>query len=629
MKHNYPYLNDSKFLREVDELTNKEQFVKITVLDWNENPIQDIQGYTTGGSINLDGGSAVRRTANLSLVVDEPTNDFTRIEQLLTINKKIDLQVGYTNTTDKYTDYPIIWYPQGVYVVFNPSFSHNTSSLSMSMQLKDKMCLLNGDVGGVIPASVVLNEREDIDEKGNVIIVQPTFYQIIQEVVNHFGGEQLGKILISDVPLKVKQVMKWTGTQPLYGKRTVDNQWYFTLTETEGYIEYPYGRDIGYIYTDFIYLGELIANAGDSVCTILDKIKNTLGNFEYFYDIEGNFVFREIKNYLNTTEATTLLEQMNNNSEYLIDITRGKSVYSFNDGILVTSYSNSPQFNNIKNDFVVWGLRQGVDGLKLPIRFHLAIDEKPAVGNLYDVVFYEDESGLKKVRRPVEGDTDIKTVKATDWRSQLYLQGVYSERYAVDSNYYYTELNNEWLKVYDLVNQSFLPDKKANPYEMDFFLDFIDTSAAVGEFSVKNIGRRTKVVNDDSINCLFEPEIPDVIIIKPSSIEEGEDPNIKEAQAKGQPWSRVSSEIYDKLALGGTYNSAYNLIKDLLYQYTNYNETIQMQTIPIFHLEPNSRISVKDVKSGINGDFIIKNLSIPLSVNGTMSVSAIKALTKI
>jgi hypothetical protein len=507
------------------------------------------------------------------------------------------------------------------------------------MQLKDKMCLLNGDVGGVIPASVVFNEREDIDEKGNTIIVQPTIYQIIQEVVNHFGGEQLGKILISDVPLRIKQVMKWTGTSPLYGKEIVDEQsskkyWSFTLTPPpegeKGYIEYPSGRDIGYIYTDFIYLGELIANAGDSVCTVLDKIKNALGNFEYFYDIEGNFVFREIKNYLNTTEATTLLEQINNNSEYLIDITRGKSVYSFNDGILVTSYSNSPQFNNIKNDFVVWGLRQSVDGLKLPIRFHLAIDEKPTVGDLYEVVFYEDETGLKKVRRPVEGDTDIKTVKATDWRSQLYLQGVYSERYAVDSNYYYTELNNEWLKVYDLVNQSFWPDKKANPYEMDFFLDFIDTSAAVGEFSVKNIGRRTKVVNDDSINCLFEPKIPDVIIIKSRSMEEGdEDPNIKEAQDKGQSWSRVSSEIYDKLALGGTYNSAYNLIKDLLYQYTNYNETIQIQSIPIFHLEPNTRIEVRDIESGINGDYMIKNMSIPLSVNGTMSLSAIKALAKI
>ena len=31
---------------------------------------------------------------------------------------------------------------------------------------------------------------------------------IIREVVNHFGGEQLSKIIISDVPSRIKKVMK-------------------------------------------------------------------------------------------------------------------------------------------------------------------------------------------------------------------------------------------------------------------------------------------------------------------------------------------------------------------------------------------------------------------------------------
>jgi hypothetical protein len=42
MRYNYPYLNDSSFLKTIDELQIKEQFVKITILDWNENPVQDI-----------------------------------------------------------------------------------------------------------------------------------------------------------------------------------------------------------------------------------------------------------------------------------------------------------------------------------------------------------------------------------------------------------------------------------------------------------------------------------------------------------------------------------------------------------------------------------------------------------
>ena len=50
-------------------------------------------------------------------------------------------------------------------------------------------------------------------------------------------------------------------------------------------------KRLKYILTNFIYPGELIAKPGDTVAGILDKIKNVLGNFEYFYDIDGHFRF--------------------------------------------------------------------------------------------------------------------------------------------------------------------------------------------------------------------------------------------------------------------------------------------------------------------------------------------------
>jgi len=41
------------------------------------------------------------------------------------------------------------------------------------------------------------------------------------------------------------------------------------------------------------------------------------------------------------------------------------------------------------------------------------------------------------------------------------------------------------------------------PSNMDFFLDFIDTSTAISEFSIENIGRRTLTISNDAINCIF------------------------------------------------------------------------------------------------------------------------------
>jgi hypothetical protein len=55
--------------------------------------------------------------------------------------------------------------------------------------------------------------------------------------------------------------------------------------------ECVYNQDIGYELTDFTYPSDLILDAGDTVTDLLDKIIDALGNYEYFFDINGNFIF--------------------------------------------------------------------------------------------------------------------------------------------------------------------------------------------------------------------------------------------------------------------------------------------------------------------------------------------------
>lgn len=83
------------------------------------------------------------------------------------------------------------------------------------------------------------------------------------------------------------------------------------------------------------------------------------------------------------------------------------------------------------------------------------------------------------------------------------------------------------------------------------------------------------------------------------------------------------------MVLGGNKNGCFTEVKNLLYNYTRYNGTIQLQGLPIFHLEPNTRIEVLDQESDIYGDYIITSMSIPLGVSGTMSLSASKAINKL
>lgn len=673
MKRNYPYLKDSSFLQLLDRLNNKEQFVKITVLTFDEKPIESIEGRITGGSLNLDGNSSVRRTGSLSMIASEYQNDLTNIENLISINKKIQVETGFLNTTEYYKDYPIIWMPLGIYVILNPSITHNETGVNISLQISDKMCLLNGTCGGVIPAATTFHEYDTVDENGQYVILKPTIYQIIRELVNHFGGEQLSKIIVSDLDTRIKKVMKWVGSTPLYIiAETVGNTTQYTATTDasqaagRNYKAYEYGEDIGYIYTDFVYPTELIGNEGSTVCEILDQIRDTLGNYEYFYDIDGNFVFQEIKNYLNTSQATVELDKIEQ-GDYLMDMSKGKAVYTFEDGTLIQSYTNSPQFNMIKNDFVVWGIRKDANDLTYPIRYHLAIDEKPKVGNTYDVFFYEDESDkLTKAKCPMKYpnrsdfpvigqqevfymdnstkliyewdavnktykqlDVKLQSITTTDWRTELYLQGSISEPLAVDSNYYYTELKNEWPKLYDTQAGKFKEEVLKYPSDIDFYLDFIDSTAAIKELSIQNIGRRSEVVVDDSVNCVFEPEIPDLVMID-NSQPAAEVARLRdECIAQGQDYIQVDGNIYSMITGGGTANSAYNKVRELLYQYTSYNESVVITTIPIYYLEPNTRITIRDRKSGIYGDYMINTISLSLDVASTMTVSCTRALERI
>jgi hypothetical protein len=46
-------------------------------------------------------------------------------------------------------------------------------------------------------------------------------------------------------------------------------------------------------------------------------------------------------------------------------------------------------------------------------------------------------------------------------------------------------------------------------------------------------------------------------------------------------------------------------------------------------LSPNTRILVRDDKTGINGEYIVSKISLPLTYNGTMNISATKAVKRI
>lgn len=785
MRKKYPYLEETyvpdlnveqqkrHFLARIDDFINQRQYVNITLLDWHENPIKEIDGIIASGTITKDGNSSVRRTCSLSCSVNGESYNVDDLNLDFSLNKKVFIEIGIKNETGEYPDWSILWFPQGVFYI--NSFSMNsstTSAVNLTLQLKDKMSLLNGDVGGKLPATVQFDTMTTQLADGTITEQKVLYYNIIRELVHHWGEEDLNNIIIQDVPLRIRRIMQWNGVNPIYlqevtgtESNTEGYQVFLEEPSTPGWKKYEQGDDVGYVFDDFVPVSELTGAAGDTVCTVLDTIKNQLGNYEYFYDVFGIFHFREIRNFLNITQSNIILQetgnpgrhvdlqqgqfQLDSGSEiqYLVETTNEKTLYSFSDAHNITSITVTPNYDNIKNDYIVDGIRKSPNSdIQYSLRYRVVIDEKPeivtwinknsiggnapystvvdvtdlatpkvgAYGEFNDILYYTypevyngqivletnklgkwfdyynadisenpilpDVGNMDQIYRTIENGSnvfwlwtgtgyqrlylkeDLNNPEAEekspvqydyyypiDWRTFLYLYGLEANSNGTDPGPYFSDLDAFWPNEYDLRRdqQKFFGQEEDESIHYktltsgNFFFDIIDaSSSSLGMYSVQNIGRRVDVYNNNDVNCLFQPLIPDVVFLnkdnptvnwsenttitelrKMSDIKELLQAQRQECIDNNQPWAQVSDNIYANFITGGYLNGAYDAIKYELFLHTKFQRVVSLTALPNFYLEPNSRVEVSERTTNTYGDFMIQTINLTLGPGANMSVT--------
>ena len=371
----------------------------------------------------------------------------------------------------------------------------------------------------------------------------------------------------------------------------------------------------GYELIPFTYPGELIKQPGDTVTSILDSIKNALGNYEYFYDIDGNFIFQEIKNFVNTS-FTPLTEL--ENGDYVADFTKQPIVFSFVGKNIVSAYTNTPDWRNIKNDFIVWGLPKTESGQ--PVMYHLAVDEKPTLPKDYKEPWqkYLVDYGDEAIKNPTGQDLN-----------------------AVDAGRYYAELKGKLPQVYNfediIVEDKVIEEKgwRSDPSSYTYYLDFIDAKSEFGKYSINSIGKRTKSIIDDNVTSLYPPEVPDIVILPTltnPTPEQEEDRReyIDHLNRIGLKFIQVSNTDWGKTLVSQPYaKDAYGVVRDLLFYHTTFNETISLTSIPMYFLDANQMIAAEDIQSNISGEYLIKSITLPLGIEGAMSISAIRSVPRL
>lgn len=720
-------LLDKEFLLKLDKNQHKENYVKIIALDFNEQPIETIEGVATGGTINVSGSSAIRRTCNLTL---EP-EDMDVHEYYWGKNTKFKVYVGLRNNIDETYD-DIIWFNMGLYVIVGFKVQLAANKYSVTIQGKDKMCLLNGDCGGTLTEAREFGKEYFTDEDGVRTTSYPTIRNIIKNSVHQFAGEPFHNIILNDVDDTGLQIIDFAGqdyiyllryangtNEGLYGNVLFDGNvirylapesgggkvvlseleetpgcFYYSLapnadnsqatriknTDSLSDQQYYYvarcaaGEAVGYRTVDLTWTDDdgLLGEVGSNMTSIYDDITKTFTSFEYFYDVDGHFVFQKKPTYVNTSwnnivkveDDETYVESAKTVSEYS---------YSFTDSTLVQSFSNTPKMTDIRNDYSVWGKRTDSDESKLHLRY--AICAQPTTYtqitvSSYDVAKWREQDANffqdlteKAILNFVQVEPKTFTTDDWDYREIIYQMSVdyfkYNhlddfERRVAQANpqwpqgrtgyeCFYTDLYEFWRQLYNpepteadtdkyyTSDEIDIPDGYlywnklvySDPPSLNFWFElFGDTDAEYGKYSVSAIGDRAKAVDEDDVRTVVYNEIPELIYITQDKYDELKKLNMLQT---GYSYVLLPDDYEDYFIVTTRGKSAQEELDNLLYKHTFCSAQIQLKAVPIYYLEPNTKIFVYDEQSCINGEYIISKISYNLKTGSLMTLTATQA----
>ena len=726
------------------------------------------------------------------------------------IHSKFSFEVGlenpFFNTSENYGAAPqIIWFKQGLYICTSYSSSISTSGYTINLQGKDKMCLLNGDVGGALPAlSTSFDKREDIKytyepidlpsemwrpgayyiaSGDNYILDESpiggwqddrTYYSrkaeseitkiwigdIVKELVHVYGNEPYHNIIIQDIEANGVELWEYIGDKTMYmlircstnevenlmlddetkvyrahreGDKVIredepvalytlaqDQSFKFlvlntldtgTSLEDSGFsiiadpyndndcfflMKFNYGDLIGYHATPLVYPGDLKGNVGASITSILDNITKTFGNYEYFYDLDGHFIFQKKRAQIQTEALGLAVVSQRQSAHGLSGVLKSDvrfdtelmaqlQSYNYQNSELFTQMSITPQITKIKNDYSIWGTRPSVNDTTVPVHYRFAISEKPKryTSIRPDGATYES--------------TDLAGAKGYDWRELIYQMAEDYYLYNQDDNFlariakanpddyptgytgyemFYQDMQAFWRQIYlpedewvmervevtkedfaqrkqelytvntlnltanyirvgdaetwDSTKTYYCPTKQKNqtdskwhknvfdnPTSINYWLDFCD-SGELSKFSIQHLGDRAKAINDTKVKSIYYEEAPNVLFVY---TDEAYDRTMT-----GYTPLLINRSMEEMFKVSSMGKNAKEALTTLLNDNAFISESVSITSIPIYYLDVNTKIKIVDNERGISGDYLVNKLTIPLTYNGTMNITATKVI---
>lgn len=125
----------------------------------------------------------------------------------------------------------------------------------------------------------------------------------------------------------------------------------------------------------------IVKDNSEKVSSILEEVKNQLGSYQYFYDSDGKFTFKEDKRLSYTDDDyTKVLPYDLNFDDYNINTGPLPIIFDFTkNNEMVSDYSNNTDLSAFKNDFLIYGSKKGIEesssNTNTTLLYHVMVDD--------------------------------------------------------------------------------------------------------------------------------------------------------------------------------------------------------------------------------------------------------------
>lgn len=658
-----------------------KKYIRLELLDFQYNIVDELSGNMTKCSINVDSNSDLRRSCDLSFVVTTSTFDI-KAGSKLWLDKFVRPFVGYENMRTG----EIQWYNQGIYLVNNPQWSYNASTNEISMQALDLMSKLtglrNGNLEG-IPTKIA--KDENVREAIIKTIELGGFTKYICEECKTNDGT------IVPVPYDIEIDVGGTIYDILTGLRDImpNYQIYFDINGVFHYEPIPLAYDDPVLIDDDLFNNVLIS---ENINTDFESVKNYVEVLGHTWDVD----------YYSPSDKTTVsggtitptfadLKALEDGTAVGITLpTNATSVQILPDGYTQLEYIQSnggahyidTGFKPNQNTGIIAKFQLlSSTGNQTPIfsrtsrnvdSFGVFIDSNSKWTADYGTLRYTNSSigaqtliNLNFDKNVVKFNNDSYTFDAQTFQgsSNLTIFGMNTGGRVANNarmNFYSCEIYDNGTLI-----RSFIPCK--NPFGIIGLYDIVNSKfyANVGSGGTFTAGPEVEKSTGITINYLGNNKVVDIdneqiqeltkdtewifqYVIQTDG--EGESAietkfwrfmGHQQAQATsydnnpsspfyvGDPIGSSSVGRIRIVLYGGEYDNIYS--DDLaqqradfeIYQRSRLNDSISMETIPIPWMDANIVISHRFGQKQQPSKYIVKSFSVDYATGGTMTINAI------